>query len=202
MTRFCIDYDSTLAATDLARLEALNAQFGTNYVLSDITDWNWTAENYPEEHETWQWGPECFMNEEFQYYVPSVPGAIEGVQALLHAGHQAIIISDRPDSLFDVTRAWLDERGLGTVRLFFTRHKASLSTGTTGLTKQQAVVLFKLTEVVDDGPHHAEMFASKPHIERVFLLDRPYNQEVDHPKIIRVSGWDEITSRIVEPVYA
>lgn len=198
MTRFLFDYDSTLAAVDAARVRAINERFGTNYTLDEITAWSWTAENYPEAHESFQWGPECFLNEQFQLNVEPVEGAIEGVHALFAMGHEGMVVSDRPESLFACTRQWLDEHDLDTVRLLFTRHKESKNVTNEGLTKQQAAVLHRLTHVIEDAPHHAVAFAEKPHISRVYLLDRPYNQGIEHEKITRCKNWYEVIAHIAE----
>lgn len=205
MTRFLVDYDATLAATDKLRLEWINREFGTNYTPDGVTTWLNADSGYMlPEHDAWAWSDNCFMNLDFQAQVQPVEGAVEGIQRLLELGHEAMIVSDRPTSLFEVTRDWLDKNGLDMIRLLFTRHKHSMNVGSDHLTKQQAAYLYKLKVVIEDGPHHAELFATKDHIDDVYLLDYPYNRHVmDHPKIARVDGWNaliEIESEVMQLV--
>jgi uncharacterized HAD superfamily protein len=199
MTRILVDYDATIAATDKLRIQWINERFGTNYVNDKITTWLNTESGYMKpEHDAWAWSPACFLNESFQAQVEPVEGSVEGVLDLLHMGHEPMIVSDRPSSLFEVTRDWLDKQGLDMVRLLFTRHKHSMSTEF-GMTKQQAAYLYKLRTVIEDGPHHATTFATKDHIDSIFLIDYPYNRYVEEsPKIERVKGWDTIVERIRE----
>lgn len=194
MTRWLIDYDQTLANTQARYLQAMNERFGTDYVESDFTSWA-GPKRIKKEHFDWVWSPECFMNEDFQESVEPLAHAIEGVHHLIANGDEAMVVSDRHSSLFEVTRDWLDKQGLDMVRLLFTRHKhSSLTDG--NLTKQQAAWLYKLDGVIEDGPHHVELFAKKPHINRIFLIDMPYNQYLgEDERIIRVNGWKEIVEK-------
>jgi 5' nucleotidase, deoxy (Pyrimidine), cytosolic type C protein (NT5C) len=192
MSRWLVDYDSTLAETFLEQLRITNQEFDTEYEDSMFVTWR--SEDYmPEAHASFMWGPDVFLSECWQLSVPPVPGAIEGCQRLLDQGEHLMIVSDRPPALFDVTRQWLDDHGLDMVRLLFTSHKASSMIPTKdSISKYQAAARYKLDHVVEDAPHHAETFANKPWIERVYLLDRPCNRKVDHPKIRRVHSWNDI----------
>jgi len=197
--KILLDYDATLAATDRLRIQWINERFGTNYSNDKITTWFNSESNYMlPEHDAWAWSDACFLNEAFQAQVQPVDGAIDGVLELLDMGHQCMVVSDRPASLFEVTRDWLDNQGLDMVRLLFTRHKHSMN-AVFGMTKQQAAYLYKLRVVIEDGPHHASVFAEKDHIDRIYLLNYPYNQHVPYnDKITRVDRWDEIVSYIKE----
>lgn len=189
--KWLIDYDSTLADTHKPRIEAMNQKFGTHYRVEDFTTWS-PPQFLEPEHDAWQWGTECFLNEDFQANCPPVEGAIEGMEVLLAYGDHPIIVSDRPPCLFEVTRDWLDRHGLDVVRLLFTRHKHSLNDQISGLTKLQAAWQYRLQGVIEDSPHHSLNLAQKEYIDRVYLLDMPYNQDVSHSKIQRVSSWKEI----------
>lgn len=192
MARWLIDYDSTLADTFAEQIIWLNREFGSVYEYDDFTKWRSEDVVTPEEA-AFLWGEECFLNEDFQRECPPIPGAIDGMNDLLEMGEHLMIVSDRPVQLFDVTREWLDRQGLDMVRLLFTHHKNSMSLDSTGMmTKYQAAARHQLQYIVEDAPHHAETFANKVWVKQVFLLDKPYNQEIEAGKIIRVPGWDNI----------
>jgi hypothetical protein len=197
MERWLCDYDSTLANTNGARYDAVNAKFGTSYRAEDVVDWYWTQHNWPKEHNDWMWGPECFLSEEFQLSVSPQPNAVETLLSMRENGIEPMIVSDRPVELFDCTREWLDEHGLDMIRLLFTRHKHSLNMVTKGVpTKQQAAVLYRLRTVLEDAPHHALAFAEKDHIDQVYLFDRPYNQGIEHEKILRLTDWNHLDTLV------
>lgn len=189
MSKWLLDYDSTLADTQSLRLEWVNNQFGTTFTREDVASWH--SPIFSEEIAQWMWGPDCFMSEYFQASVPAVPHAIDGALRLLDAGHRPMVVSDRPAELFEVTRDWLDRQGLDMIRLLFTSHKHSLSVGK-GMTKSQAAYLYKLTHVVEDAGHHADSLSNRSYIDKVYLLDMPYNREINGPKITRVDSWSEI----------
>lgn len=172
-------------------LDQCNKEFGTTYTKNDLTEWL-TENILPADVAKYMWGPECWMNEDVQANAAPVEGALEGIQQLLANDHHLMIVSDRPASLFEVTRDWLDRNGLADIRLLFTRHKHSQNQSNEHMTKLQAAYLYKLRMMIDDSPHHPLQFAEKDYVDRVYLLDMPYNQKTAGEKIVRVSSWREI----------
>lgn len=145
------------------------------------------------EHAAYMWGTDVFLNEDVQIDTPPVPHAIEGVRKLLDAGHELLIVSDRPMSLFAVTCAWLENHDLD-IPVVFTHNKHSASAVPNGNTRTKAQVAWqhRLTHVVEDAPHHALSFAERSFVEKVYLLDYPHNRNVEHDNVIRVASWREI----------
>lgn len=202
MVKFLFDYDSTIANTSDARIDAINKKFGTHYHMGGVTTWYNDENGYMDEaHDGWSWGPSCFLSPDWQLTLPPVEGAIEGIHKLYEQGHSGMIVSDRPAVLFECTREWLDNHGLEMVRLLFTRHKDSKSGPDHDFTKSQAAFLYRLTHVWEDAPHHSLSLARRDYIQRVILLDTPYNQGIYHPKIVRVSSWKEGMTRFNEPTH-
>lgn len=194
--RWLIDYDSTLANTLGSQIKLLNEKFGRCYTPDTFHSWT-TEECIPSSEAGYMWGSDVFGNLDFQATVEPVEGAIEGLKKLLEHGEQCMIISDRSPSLYEVTRMWLDKNGLHTVPLLFTYHKSSARKNRDGaMSKYQAAWLYKLKVVVEDSPHHAEMFASKSWVDRVYLLDQPYNRHVEGDKIIRCQGWKDAVAHV------
>lgn len=140
-------------------------------------------------HAAHMWGDDVFLSDEFQLTCEPVPHAIEGVHELLARGDSAIVVSDRPQRLLDATQTWLREHDLD-LPLIFTRSVHSLSTE--GMTKSQIAYLYKLRHVVEDAPHHAEWLGNRSYVDQVYLLDKPYNRDVEHEKVTRVDSWKEI----------
>ena len=192
------DYDSTLAHTFTAQLKALNDKFGTDYKRNMFTTWN-TEEILTKEEVVFLWGPECFMNEEFQAACKPVENAVEAVKIMQTNGHQFIIASDRPDELYDVTKDWLARHDLGDIKLVFTKHKSSVGTPTKkSLSKLDVIEQYSISAAIDDAPHHATNFAALPQIEQVYLLTYPYNRGIVGDKIIRCKNWKDLLQKFTD----
>jgi hypothetical protein len=58
------------------------------------------------------------------------------------------------------------------------------------LCKKDALKLYPKSIWVDDLPHHAAAGAALGH--RSFLIDKLYNQDVEHPDVTRVIDWHEL----------
>ena len=192
MTKWLIDFDSTLSNTFDASLVALNEKYGTNYSRDMFSVWL-TEDMMPPEHAIYLWGEEVFLNHDFQMSVPPVEGAIETTRKLIEHGDTVMVVSDRPKELGWVTIQWLARHKLADVEVVLTHNKHSRAVPTAGgRTKAQVAWQNRLTHVVEDAPHHAESFANRHFIKQVYLLDYPHNRNVEHDKIQRVASWKEI----------
>lgn len=192
MPRWMIDFDSVLSNTFKHQIERVNQKFGILLSHEDFTDWD-VNKVLNEEQASFMWGDQVFLNDDFQRECTAVPHAVETVSWFLGQGHECVVVSDRPQALYDATRDWLDIRGL-TIPLYLTRSVVSKSDQDASIpTKQDVVRELNLTRIVDDAPHHAEAFSTMPDIDVVYLMDTPSNQHVwQHHSIVRVFGWDEI----------
>jgi uncharacterized HAD superfamily protein len=114
-----------------------------------------------------------------------IHGCVAGVHRMLANG-QLWFITARPDyvkaqTIEAVKRAFgLDER-----QIVFSHGKDY---------KANAVNSLQIDTFVEDGPQYAESIAANTGA-KVYLIDKPYNQKVNHPKIHRVISWDEILVR-------
>lgn len=194
VSKWLFDYDSTIVDTLGGVLQKVNEHFGTQYTIQDAISWK-TEDYMARVHADYMWSDACFFNEDVQYNLQPVAGAIEGIHKILE-DHKGIIVSDRNPKLFDVTRAWLDAHGLDVVRLLFTRNIHSPRGGYEGMTKSQVAYLYKLDTVVEDAPHNAVSLSNREYINMIYLLDQPYNQDVESGKITRVNNWNDLRTLI------
>lgn len=110
-----------------------------------------------------------------------IPGAKQGLNALSQVFDIAFITA-RPDYAYDDTVMALKKHfGFGADRLFMARN----------CNKSYFVNELGINFFIEDAPHHAIDIVEKS-TARVDLMNTPYNQDVNHPKIKRVSSWDEI----------
>lgn len=189
MSRWLIDIDSTTMNTTGRQLVLANQKFDTSYTIDHITEWYW--ENFmPADVCEYVWGDEVFKSLDFHRECDTVQQSVETLRCMMGQGEILYFVSDRPDRLYETTREWLDGHGLERAKLVFTDRET--------YPKIVAARQFNLEYVVEDAPHHSVDLANDPQIKGVYLLDYPYNRVVPkHPKITRVSGWEEIAERVV-----
>jgi hypothetical protein len=189
--KWLIDYDSTIVDLCAAQFDLVEREFGVRYTHDHILAWDWDTW-MPPEQSALVWGDRGFKSLDFQASLPAVPGALETIAALREAtDDEFVVVSDRPDFLYDVTRDWLDRHGLAPARLIFTDRKT--------YPKAQCALAEGLTFVVEDAPHHGGDLARCDHIEHVYLLDYAYNRGIDlHDKLLRVPGWPAVLAHQAE----
>jgi len=199
--KWLIDFDSVLSNTFVHQIEKLNEEFGLSMTHEDFFDWD-TRKFLTKEQADFMWGPEVFLNEDFQIECTPIEGGRQFLQKLVARGDDFVVVSDRQDALYDVTSRWL-ERNIGSCKLFLTKSPKYMGSQSSGMTKQDVVVDLGLNKIVDDAPHHAVPFASIESVERVYLMNTPSNQHVEETdKIVRAHGWSHVErmERVVLPV--
>ena len=117
--------------------------------------------------------------------LPEVEGAYKGVQALRELGHEFVVVSDRKPHMKEWIESWLHVLRWPQFEVV-TRDRETYP-------KTQVAKDLGLTIAIEDSPHHAKALACSPHIEKVYVRERPYNQEVEGlPKVTRFKEWDEV----------
>lgn len=192
MTKWLIDFDATLADTFLLQLDTINKKFNTCYTEDDFPTWS-TEDVLPPDIVEFMWSDKVFLSEEFQMAVRPVPHAILGVQKLMRCGDECMVVSDRPQALYEVTARWLAAHGLPNLPVIFTRSVHSKSDQLLSImTKSQIAYLYRLTHVVEDSPHHSIALAERSYVDKVYLIDKLCNRHIEHPKIQRIKTWEEV----------
>ena len=180
--RILLDFDSTTADLDKHMRDSVNARFGTDYQAEEITSWEWW-DTRPPEQGAYVWGDECFQSVTWTMDIPPIAGAIDGVQELLDEGHELFVVSDRAPHMGLWLSSWLAMHGL-TLPVFTTSRK--------GPTKLDMIRELELEVVIEDAPHHARDMAASGLVQAVMLLDKPWNHDVVHRRVIRCFGWEHL----------
>lgn len=115
-----------------------------------------------------------------------VPGAKEGIEALLREGHEVIYITARTLEERDVTLRWL--------RTFEIPHKEEHVLFTGLKSKLGLVKLWEIEAFVEDYLGNAKMIANSG--VPVFLLNADYNKGKLPVDIVRCHSWEEIVNGI------
>lgn len=180
MAGWLVDFDSTLADLGTAQVRSANERFGATYAVENIAHWHWWDEQ-PKEVGSFVWGDECFRSRDWTIAIPPMPGALDGLRRICRVG-EPVIVSHRPTGDEDWIRRWLVVNGFGReVPVYVARDKA------------KACRDHRLTIAIDDAAHNVRDLALCGHVERVYVMDRPWNRKIDnHPRVTRVMSWDEV----------
>jgi uncharacterized HAD superfamily protein len=112
-------------------------------------------------------------------------GARHGVAQLLDAGWRLVGITARADHLAPVTREWLARHGLDLDSV----HHTPVGTKAAVARRVGAVA------AVEDNPVEADLLAE---VCDSWLLDRPYNRDVELQSARRLLSWDDAVGRLCQ----
>lgn len=127
------------------------------------------------------------LSEEFKK-VKLIKGSKEAI-AFLSKKHELFFITSRAEKLEEITFNFLKQNYSLDPQLFF-------SGNVYGLKKSKEIICLEkgITHMVEDSGLNALKCAKEGIV--TFLLDKPWNKEVFHEKILRVNNWEEITEKI------
>ena len=115
--------------------------------------------------------------------IPIVAGAVRAINLIREHGHKIWFVTAR--------HAYAKRDTLAAVKNAFGIHEKQIVFSRGPDFKAEAVRLLNIDVFIEDGPHYAESIANNTQA-LVYLMDKPYNKNVEHQKIIRVSSWDEV----------
>ena len=123
------------------------------------------------------------------------PGAVETVNDWIDKGHDVSVITGRPYSAFEASRAWLDEHGLERVRLFCLNKygRDSFIKNSDFSLEIEDYYKMHFDYAVEDSPTAFPFFRHLPDL-RVLVYDRPWNKDCDFPGdgYTRCFDWETI----------
>ena len=110
------------------------------------------------------------------------PGAVQTINNWIDQGHDVKIITGRPMSTFDVSRAWLNEHGLERVQMYCLDKYGRdnfIKNSTFGLELEDYYKMH-FDFAVEDSPHAFKFFDHLPDL-KVMVFDRPWNRDCEFP---------------------
>lgn len=131
------------------------------------------------------------------------PGAVDGVRALLAAGHSVDIVTGRPASSHVGTESWLKVSGLGDLAVVYVDKYNRIDVFAHAPDEPPTVSVADLARrgydvAIDDSPLALDMLAAWRDT-RVLVFDRPWNETVAlAANMRRVDGWDAVLAQIKE----
>lgn len=125
---------------------------------------------------------------------PPISNAVESIKKLIELNN-VFVVTGRPESVREQTREWLGKH-LPELsdKIYFTGHFHEEGKKPDGITKKNICQDLDIDIFIEDAPVHVEDVA--PVVERVFMLDTPWNQDYKNFKsnVKRVFSWEEILS--------
>ena len=162
----------------------LKRNLNINYDDKDIVDYHWyNCIPGLEKAKFYKMFYDFCANGDFQDLKP-LPGAKVAVDTLLDCG-QVYFITSRPEiTRFD---------SLVSLKRYFKIKDDQLIIAEKS--KVDDVIRLRVTHFIDDAPRNVEEVATHTGAN-VYLMDQPYNKEVKHPGVIRISSWLEMLERV------
>lgn len=107
--------------------------------------------------------------------LPLFPGAKQAL-AVIHRRYRIIIVTARRPHSRPQTLQWLVSHGIPFDALYHTEEKTEIPES--------------ITAAIDDHPYHIQGYRALG--MQVFVMDQPWNREIEHSDVIRVKGWDSL----------
>ena len=184
-----VDIDEVLAE----HLDTLNAFIAQHY------DMHFTKEMYHSYHWWLVWGIDkaeavaidrAFKESKDFANIAPVAGSYQGLKTLTQLA-QVHIITSRPEFCQLQTEQWLKQH-FGD--LSYSLHFSECFHKNTGLPKHDYCKANNISIMIEDSKDISLSCAQQG--ITVFLMNKPWNQNVEHTNIIRVNNWFQITQRL------
>ena len=129
------------------------------------------------------------------------PGASKVINEWISEGHEVSIITGRPYSTYEPSRMWLDNHGLGNVRLYCLNKygRDSFIKNSDFSLELEDYYKMKFDFAIEDSPKAFKFFGHMPELN-VLVFDRPWNRNCAFPggNYTRCSDWKEIRRLVSE----
>ncbi len=133
------------------------------------------------------------------------PGASETINGWINCGHEVSIITGRPFSAYEASRAWLDRHGLDRVPLYCLNKygRDSFIRDSDFSLEIEDYRRMHFDYAVEDSPSAFPFFSHLPDLQ-VMVFDRPWNHACILPEkgYTRCSCWEEIRKMLPAALFS
>ena len=197
--KFYVDFDDCLCETARAFTDIAFRLFGITVPYEDLQFFNLQdsfklSDKEYEELMIEGHRPEVLLSYE------ETPLASEVLNEFMDNGHEISIITGRPFSTFEVSRAWLDGHGLSRAALYFFDkygRDAFIKHGSFNLTSKDYYRM-QFDHAIEDSPMAFRFFDHLPTLN-VMVYNRPWNinSELPGSNYHRCSDWGSIRKQVL-----
>ena len=124
------------------------------------------------------------------------PGAVLTLNGWIDEGHDISVITGRPFSAYDASRQWLNEHGLGRVKLYCLNKygRDSVIRNSEFSLEVEDYYRMQFDYAIEDSPNAFRFFEHLPDL-KVMVFDRPWNQTCTFPNETYCRCFDWVTIR-------
>jgi ribosomal protein S18 acetylase RimI-like enzyme len=191
-----VDMDDVLCETARALLAIAAREFGKTIPFDQLNTFEVGEACGLEMREMAELFRLAHHDEELLAMAP-IDDAVEVLRQWANAGREVAIVTGRPPSTHDVSRAWLARHDVPHHDFVMVDKYGRFSTENTIAITLPELATRRFSFAVEDSPTMAKFLATEMKVP-VALLDRPWNQMENHPLITRLGDWREI-AKIVAP---
>lgn len=185
-----VDIDEVLGELLRLFIELHNTENSTRIRVEDILDYS-IAKLFGCTQQEIDRKIERFFKSGYGNKILPVDGAAEAIQNLAR-DHELIVISARPTWFKQQTVHWLDTHFPGAFSEFHFVDEISMEADASA--KAEMCRRLNIDVMVEDS--HKNAHACSTFVDKVFLLDRPWNRTDVLGNVLRVSAWDEVVQGI------
>ncbi len=196
--RIYIDFDDVITETALALCGIANGLFNKNCSYNEIFDFDLQKSFYLNNLQIKELMDTAHTERVISSYCET-PGAVDTITKWRKSGHEIEIVTGRPPYTSDATKRWLDERGLGNIKVIHVDkfRREPVHPGKRALTPEEFAE-YKYDFAVEDSPKAFPILSRLTNC-RIAVFNRPWNISVPLPSsnFTRCEGWAEI-DRLLE----
>ena len=191
--RIYVDIDDVLCETAVTLCAIAGREFGRSVRYGDMHTFD-LQEVFSFSDDEMARFREVSHTEEALTSFPVTEGAVEGVRALVAAGHEVDIVTGRPASSHRGTEAWLEAAGLGDFEVTYVDKYGRAGCFAAGVDDPRTVTMEELRArrydvAVDDSPIVLRRLAEWTDT-CILVFDRPWNASFRlAPNMTRITSW-------------
>ena len=194
--RIYVDIDDVLCETAATLCAIARREFGRVVLYDDVRSFDLQQVFSLSDAEMARFRELSHTDEALMSF-PVTEGAVEGVKALMAAGHVVDIVTGRPAAAHRGTEAWLEAAGLGGLVVTYVDKYGRIGCFASGPDDPPTVTMEELRArrydvAVDDSPVVLARLADWANTH-ILVYDRPWNASFPlAPNMSRVKGWSGI----------
>ena len=185
-----VDMDDVLCETARAMLAIAEREFGKTIPFDQLNTFEVGEACGLENHEIQELFRVAHHPEELLAMAP-IDEAASVLNQWADAGQEIAIVTGRPPSTYDVSRAWLERYRVPHHEFVMVDKYGRFATENTIAITLQELAARRFSFAVEDSPAMAQYLATEMKTP-VALLDRPWNQIGEHPLITRLGSWQKV----------
>jgi uncharacterized HAD superfamily protein len=185
-----VDMDDVLCETARALLAIAEREFGKTIAFDQLNTFEVGEACGLENHEIQELFRLAHHPEELLAMAP-IEEAASVLNQWAKAGHEIAIVTGRPPSTYEVSRAWLERYRVPHDEFVMVDKYGRFATENTIAITLRELATRRFSFAVEDSPTMAQFVANEMKTP-VALLDRPWNQMEEHALITRLGTWQNI----------